>query len=58
MSRMLSIQMRPSSMTASQLGSHEWLMKRASLPFTAASITTSSSIANRNVWCRSPSTSG
>src|SRR6185437_11584763 len=33
-------------------------MNRASLPFTAASITTSSSIANRNVWWRSPGTSG
>ena len=39
--------------TASQFGSHEWLMNRASLPSTAASITTSSSIANRKVWCRS-----
>src|SRR3954469_20279821 len=33
-------------------------MNRASLPSTAASMTTSSSMANRKVWWRSPSTSG
>lgn len=33
-------------------------MNRASLPSTAASTTTSSSIANRKVWCACPGTSG
>jgi len=30
---------RPSSSSVSQFGSHEWLIQRAALPFTLASIT-------------------
>jgi hypothetical protein len=52
MSRSASMYMRPSSSIASQLGSHEWLMKRASFPCTAPSITVRDVTAKRNVWCR------
>ncbi len=58
MSRIASIQIFDPSTTASQLGSQEWLIQRAALPFTAASMTTRSSIAKRKVWWRSPGTSG
>src|SRR3954465_6898016 len=42
---------RPSSSSyGSQLGAHEWLIQRAALPPTTASITRPSSSSNRNVW--------
>jgi hypothetical protein len=50
MSAMASMKMRPFSLTASQLGAQVWLMKRASLPPTEASITVSSSTAKSTVW--------
>src|SRR4051812_19155743 len=51
MSSRASMKMRPASFTAWQFGAEAWLMKRASVPPTAASITTWWSMAQRNVWC-------
>ncbi len=39
----------PSSSCVTQFGAHEWLIQRAALPRTRASITRPSSISNRNV---------
>src|SRR5687768_5542295 len=43
--------MRSSSSNVSQLGSHEWLIQRDSLPPTAASITSPLSSEKSIVWC-------
>jgi hypothetical protein len=43
MLRRLLMKMRPSTSSASQFGSQEWLIQRAALPPTAASITRLSS---------------
>ena len=45
-----SMNTRPFLISDSQFGSHLWLMKRASLPPTPASITVFLSTMNRNVW--------
>lgn len=48
--RFASMNTRPwSSSCVMQLGAHEWLIQRAALPRTRASITRPSSISNRNV---------
>jgi hypothetical protein len=50
MSRTDSMKTRSRSMTVSQFGLQEWLMKRASLPLTPASITTRELTTKRKVW--------
>ena len=52
MSRSAQIQIRRCSITASQLGSHEWLMNRESLPSMKPSTTVRESSVNRKVWWR------
>src|SRR5512140_3804882 len=56
--RTLTIHMWSSAGIGSQLGAHEWLMKRASLPPTFASITRSSSSCSRYVCSASSWPSG
>ena len=50
MVRIASMNTRRFSITDSQFGSQPWLMKRASLPSTPASMTVLRSTMNRNVW--------
>src|SRR5690606_1998478 len=52
---MVSTNTRSSSITVSQLGSHEWLMNREGSPSLLPSITVLSSTLKRKVWCGFPS---
>ncbi|MBS1163927.1 MAG: hypothetical protein H6R03_1823 [Burkholderiaceae bacterium] len=59
MSRSASMNTRPSSSVVSQFGSQEWLIQRAALPPTLASITFRwSSRAKKKVWLGSSGSDG